>query len=162
MNRIDPEIGEQIARLIASLPSGYLLQQAKTKDQIEEWHKARKNQLLLAECWKAKYLVTGYYPVEDALSRQEISEPKAELIDRCVNEYKARWELCQVAEKYVKELHTSNLDRIASDASVAHLCWIAVNPKKGVFFLCLTLTPLSLCQSSLAYSLLQPSIWKLL
>lgn len=105
MNRTDPEIGEQIARLIASLPSDYLLQQAKTKDQIEEWHKARKNQLLLAECWKAKFLVKGYYPVEDALNRQEISEPKAELIDRCVNEYKARWELCQVTEKYVKELH---------------------------------------------------------
>ncbi|MGB8689040.1 MAG: hypothetical protein WCD53_17110 [Microcoleus sp.] len=106
MNRKTPEIGEQIAQLIASLPSDHLLQQAKTKDSIEEWHKARKTQILLAECWKAKWLVKGYHPVEEALNRQEISQQKAELINRCVNEYKARWELCQIAEKYVKKLHT--------------------------------------------------------
>ena len=106
MNRNPSEIGEQIAQLIASLPSDKLLKKAKTPDQIEEWHKARKTQLLLAECWKAKWLVKDYYPVEEALKRQEISQRKAELIDRCVNEYKARWELCQVAEKSVKRLHT--------------------------------------------------------
>ncbi|AFZ10810.1 hypothetical protein Osc7112_6707 (plasmid) [Oscillatoria nigro-viridis PCC 7112] len=27
-------------------------------------------------------------------------------MNSCVNEYKSRWELCKVAEKYVKKLHT--------------------------------------------------------
>jgi len=106
MNQKTPSIDEQIAQLIANLPSDRLLQQAKTPAQIEEWHKARKTQLLLAECWKSKWLVKDYYPVEEAVKRQEISQRKAELIYCCVNEYKARWELCEVAEKYVKKLHT--------------------------------------------------------
>ncbi|MEG4232869.1 hypothetical protein QUA40_12270 [Microcoleus sp. Pol11C3] len=106
MNQKTPEIYEQIAQLIASLPSERLLQQAKTPAQIEEWHKARQTQLLLAECWKSKWLVKEYYPLEEAVKRQEISQRKAELMNCCVNEYKARWELCEVAEKYVKKLHT--------------------------------------------------------
>jgi hypothetical protein len=48
MNQKIPEIDEQIAQLIASLPSDRLLQQAKTPAQIEEWHKARQTQILLA------------------------------------------------------------------------------------------------------------------
>ncbi|AFZ10875.1 hypothetical protein Osc7112_6787 (plasmid) [Oscillatoria nigro-viridis PCC 7112] len=106
MNRKNSEIGEQIAQLIASLPSDDLRQQAKTTAQIEEWDKARTTQLLLAKCWRAKWLVKDYYPVEEALEKKEISQRKAKLIDQQVNEYKARWELCQVAEKYVKKLHT--------------------------------------------------------
>jgi len=106
MNQKTPEIDEQIAQLIASLPSDDLLQQAKTPAQREEWDKARKTQLLLAECWRAKRLVKSYCPIEEALEKKEISQRKAELIDCCVNEYKARWELCQVAENYVKKLHT--------------------------------------------------------
>jgi len=106
MNQKIPEIDEQIAQLIASLPSSRLLQQAKTPAQIEEWHKARQTQLLLAECWKSKWVVQDYYPLEEAVKRQEISQRKAELMNCCVNEYKARWELCEVAEKYVKKLHT--------------------------------------------------------
>jgi len=105
MNQKIPEIDEQIAQLIASLPSERLLQQAKTPAQIEEWHKARQTQILLAECWKSKWLVKDYYPVEEAVKRQEISQRKAELINSCVNEKKARWELCQVAEEYVKRRH---------------------------------------------------------
>ncbi|HEY9296503.1 MAG TPA: hypothetical protein VIQ31_09035 [Phormidium sp.] len=54
MNRKNPEIGEQIAQRIASLPSDDLLKQAQTPAQIEQWYKARKIQLLLAECWRAK------------------------------------------------------------------------------------------------------------
>jgi hypothetical protein len=50
MNQKTSEIDEQIAQLIASLPSSRLLQQAKTPAQIEEWHKARQTQILLAEC----------------------------------------------------------------------------------------------------------------
>ncbi|MEG3875406.1 hypothetical protein [Microcoleus sp. Z1_B5] len=46
MNQKIPEIDEQIAQLIASLPSDRLLQQAKTPAQIEEWHKARQTPLL--------------------------------------------------------------------------------------------------------------------
>ena len=89
MNQKPPEIDEQIAQLIASLPSSRLLQQAKTPAQIEEWHKARQTQILLAECWKSKWLVKDYYPVEEAVKRQEISQRKAELINSCVNEKKA-------------------------------------------------------------------------
>jgi len=48
MNQKIPEIDEQIAQLIASLSSSRLLQQAKTPAQIEEWHKARQTQILLA------------------------------------------------------------------------------------------------------------------
>lgn len=106
MNQKPPEIGEQIAQRIANLPSDRLLQQAKTPAQREEWHKARQTQILLAECWKSKWLVQDYYPLEEAVKRQEISQRKAELMSCCVNEYKARWELCEVAEKYVKRLHT--------------------------------------------------------
>ncbi|MEG4343043.1 hypothetical protein QUB70_07075 [Microcoleus sp. A003_D6] len=105
MNQKIPEIYEQIAQLIASLPSDRLLQQAKTPAQIEEWHKARQTQLLLAECWKSKWLVQDYYPLEEAVKRQEISQRKAELMNCCVNEYKSRWELCEVAQKYVKKRH---------------------------------------------------------
>jgi hypothetical protein len=89
MNQKIPEIDEQIAQLIASLPSERLLQQAKTPAQIEEWHKARQIQIILAECWKSKWLVKDYYPVEEAVKRQEISQRKAELINSCVNEKKA-------------------------------------------------------------------------
>ncbi|MDB9513193.1 hypothetical protein PN499_18525 [Kamptonema animale CS-326] len=106
MNQKTREIDEQIAQLIASLPSDDLLQQAKTPAQIEEWYKARKTQLLLAECWRAKGLIKNYYPIEEALEKKEISQRKAKLINQQVNEYKARWELCQVAEKYVRKLHT--------------------------------------------------------
>ncbi|MEG4280404.1 MULTISPECIES: hypothetical protein [Microcoleus] len=67
MNRKNPEIGEQIAQRIASLPSDDLLKQAQTPAQIEEWYKARKIQLLLAECWRAKWLVKNYYPIEEVL-----------------------------------------------------------------------------------------------
>jgi hypothetical protein len=48
MNQKISEIDEQIVQLIASLPSSRLLQPAKTLAQIEEWHKARQTQLLLA------------------------------------------------------------------------------------------------------------------
>ncbi|MCW6051310.1 hypothetical protein K4039_14720 [Lyngbya sp. CCAP 1446/10] len=106
MNQKTLSIDEQIAQFIANLPSDRLLQQAKTSAQIEEGHKARQTQILLAECWKSKWLVKDYYPVEEAVKRQEISQRKAELMYCCVNEYKVRWELCQVAEKYVKRLHT--------------------------------------------------------
>jgi hypothetical protein len=89
MNQKTPEIYEQIAQLIASLPSDRLLQQAKAPAQIEEWHKARQTQILLAECWKLKWVVNDYYPLEEAVKRQEISQLKAELINSCVNEKKA-------------------------------------------------------------------------
>lgn len=67
MNRKNPEIGEQIAQRIASLSSDDPLKQAQTRTQIEEWYKARKIQLLLAEGWRAKWLVKNYYPIEEVL-----------------------------------------------------------------------------------------------
>jgi len=63
----NPEIGEQMAQYIASLPSDDLLKQAQTPNQIEECYKARKIQLLLAECWRAKWRVKNYYPIEEVL-----------------------------------------------------------------------------------------------
>lgn len=105
MNQADDTTLEKIAQFIATLPSDSLLQKAKTQAQKDEWHKSRETQILLAECWKAKWLVKHYYPIEEALERKEISQHKAELINRYVNEYKARWELCQSAEKYVKDFH---------------------------------------------------------
>ncbi|HEY9692452.1 MAG TPA: hypothetical protein V6D15_09615 [Oculatellaceae cyanobacterium] len=105
MNSKDCETLEQIAQLLALLPSDSLLQKAQTKDQIEEWHKARRTQSLLAEEWRAKLLVKQYHPIEEALDKQEISEQKAQLIILRVDEYEARWELCQVAEKYVADFH---------------------------------------------------------
>ncbi len=67
MNRKNPEIGEQIAQRIASLPRDDLLKQAQTSVKIEEGYKARKIQLFLAECWRAKWLVKNYYPIEEVL-----------------------------------------------------------------------------------------------
>ena len=48
MNQKISETDEQIVQLIASLPSDRLLQKDKTPAQIEEWHKARQTQILLA------------------------------------------------------------------------------------------------------------------
>jgi hypothetical protein len=67
MNRKNPKIGDQMTQRIASLPSDDILKQALIPTQREECYKARKIQLLLAECWRAKWLVKNYYPIEEVL-----------------------------------------------------------------------------------------------
>jgi hypothetical protein len=62
MNQKISEIDEQIAQLIASLPSSRLLQQAKTPAQIEEWHKARQTQILLALVLEIKVACSELLP----------------------------------------------------------------------------------------------------
>lgn len=97
---------EQIYQLLDSLPSEVLFQpDLMTPDQINEWHKTRSTQHLKAECWKSKFIQPGYYPIDEALDRKDISKCKAELIRLSVDELKARWELYQVAEKHVKNAH---------------------------------------------------------
>ena len=97
---------EQIYQLLDSLPSEVLFQpDLMTPDQINEWHKTRSTQHLIAECWKSKFIKPGYYPIDEALDRKDISKCKAELIRLSVEELKARWELYQVAEKHVKNAH---------------------------------------------------------
>lgn len=105
MDKADDATLEKIAQLIASLPSDSLLKKVKTQAQKDEWHKVQETQILLADCWRAKWIVKNYYPLEEALEQKKISQQKAELINLYVNEYKARWELCQAAEKYVKNFH---------------------------------------------------------
>lgn len=107
MNPENDQILQKIAQRIASLPSDDLLQKCQTQAQIDEWHKARKTQLLLAECWRAKFLVKNYYLIDEAVDRQKISQRKADIIALSIAELKSRWELCKIAETYVKELHSS-------------------------------------------------------
>ncbi len=101
------EILEQIAQLIASLPSDYLLQpDLMTDDQLNEWHESTKTQLLIAECWRAKFIVKRGDPIAEARDRKEISQHKHDLINLAVNRYKAQWEFIQQAEKYVRQGHS--------------------------------------------------------
>lgn len=107
MSLKESEIPEQIAQLIASLPSDYLLQpDLMTEDQINEWHQSRNTQLLIAECWKAKFIVKQGDPIAEALDRKEISQRKHDLINLAVNRYKAQWEFIQQVEKYVRQGHS--------------------------------------------------------
>ncbi|MCD8485689.1 MAG: hypothetical protein LRZ84_02785 [Desertifilum sp.] len=98
---------KNIAEVMANLPSESLLDKAITSAQKEEWKKVRETQELISEYWISKYVYKdiNYHPLEDALDCQQISHKKAELIAVYVNEYKARWDLCQVAAKYVEEFH---------------------------------------------------------
>ncbi|MBD2087920.1 hypothetical protein NDI49_23220 [Trichocoleus sp. ST-U3] len=108
MSLKENEILAQIAQLIASLPSDYLLQpDLMTKDQIREWHESRNTQLLIAECWEAKFIVKEGDPIAIALDKKEISKHKYELIWLTVDRYKAQWELGILAEPYLKKAHSA-------------------------------------------------------
>ncbi|MBD1899656.1 hypothetical protein NDI44_17715 [Trichocoleus sp. DQ-A3] len=106
MSLKENEMLEQIAQLIASLPSDYHLPYLRTDDQISEWHLSRNTQLLIAECWKAKFITKQGDPIAISLDRKEISKHKYELIWLTVNRYKAQWELVQIAEPYLKKTHS--------------------------------------------------------
>ena len=107
MSLKENEMLEQIAQLIASLPSDYLLQpDLMTDDQISEWQQSRNTQLLIAECWRAKFIVKQGDPIAEALDRKEISKHKYDLIWLTVNRYKTQLELVQIAEPYLKNTHS--------------------------------------------------------
>jgi hypothetical protein len=106
MNPGNHEINEKIAQLIASLPSDHLLQpDLMTEDQINEWQQLRNVQLLIAECWRAKFIIGQGDPIVEALDKKDISQHKYDLIWLKVKLNNAQWELCEFAGKYVKHAH---------------------------------------------------------
>ncbi len=118
MSLKDDEILEQIALLIASFPSYYLLQpDLMTDDQINEWDESRKIQTLLAECWRCKFITKQGDSIAEARDRKEISKHKYDLINLTVNRYKAQWELIEQGEKYVRQAH-SKLQNISTSANL--------------------------------------------
>ena len=106
MSLKDSEIIEEIAQLIENLPSDYLLQpDLLTEDQIKEWHQLRKDNILIAKTWRSHFHNQSDYFLDEAVDKKEISLHKRDLIVLMVKQYIARWELCQVAEEYVKSYH---------------------------------------------------------
>jgi hypothetical protein len=100
------EILEKIANLIAQLPSEELLKPDLTPDQIAEWEKCRRVQLLLAEEWGCRYVYKNHrYPIEEARDRGEITKAKARLYLAMIVETEKRWELVQAAEPLLREFH---------------------------------------------------------
>jgi hypothetical protein len=97
---------ENIANLIAQLPSDELLKTDLTPDQIAEWEKCRKVQLLLAEEWRCRYVYKNHrYPIEEARDRGEITKAKARLYLAMIVETEKRWELVQAADPLLREFH---------------------------------------------------------
>jgi hypothetical protein len=107
MTEISADELQQIAELIASLPSNALLARCRTEEQINEWHNYRKNHLLLAEGWRAEFIVCQGDPIGDALEKGEISKHRHDLLKQRVTLYKYQWALVKEANKYVAELHSA-------------------------------------------------------
>ncbi|MBW4681398.1 MAG: hypothetical protein KME19_14975 [Microcoleus vaginatus WJT46-NPBG5] len=105
MNELTESKLEQIAQLIATLPSDSLLEKCQTEEQINEWHNLRNTQLLIADCWQAEFILCQGDPIGNALDRQEISKDKHDMIKQRVILYKHQWELMQEANKYVEQWH---------------------------------------------------------
>ncbi|MGA9378558.1 MAG: hypothetical protein WBV73_07285 [Phormidium sp.] len=106
MTQNNVEILEQIAQLLENLPSEQLLQQAKTSEQIEEWHSQRKGNQILAECCRAEFITHCDAPIVQALDRKEIDRLKHDGIWLLVRQYKVLWEIVQLAEPDVKQVHS--------------------------------------------------------
>ncbi|MDJ0554134.1 MAG: hypothetical protein QNJ68_06790 [Microcoleaceae cyanobacterium MO_207.B10] len=106
MSQKEREVLEKIAQVMENLPSESLLAKCWTEEQKEEWQKARNIQVYLVECWRYKFIYNQVYPVPEAFNKPEVSKHKYDLIVLNVELYKAQWELIQVAEKYVKRVHT--------------------------------------------------------
>lgn len=105
MTQNNIEILEQIAQLLENLPSEQLLQQAKTSEQIEEWHSQRKGNQILAQCWRAKFITHCDALINQALDRKEIDQLKYDGIWLLVKQYKVLWDIVQLAEPDVKLVH---------------------------------------------------------
>ncbi|MFB2836734.1 hypothetical protein [Floridanema evergladense] len=106
MTQNNVEFLEQIAQLLENLPSEQLLPQAKTPDQIEEWQSQRRGNKILAECWRAKFISHCDAPINQALDRKEINQLKYDGIWLLVKQYKVLWDIVQLAEPYVKQVHS--------------------------------------------------------
>ncbi|MCL1463781.1 hypothetical protein [Argonema galeatum] len=106
MIKKDVEILEQIAQLIENLPSEHLLHQANTQYQIDEWHTMRKGNGIIAECWRAEFIVGQGDPIAQALDNKEIDKLKYDGIWLLVRHYKSLWEIVQLAEPDVKIVHS--------------------------------------------------------
>lgn len=100
------EILEQIAQVIETLPSEHLLHHAKTQDQIDEWHTIRKGNSIIAECWRSEFIKRNGDPLTGSLDNEEIDQLKYDGIWLLVRQYKALWDLVQLTEPYVKQLHS--------------------------------------------------------
>jgi hypothetical protein len=104
MNTQNRETLEKIAELMAHLPSDGLLKSDLTSDQIAEWEKCRKVQLLLAQQWRGRYVSnTPGYPIEEAGDRGEITKRQVKLYLLMVSELWERWQLVQVVEPSFKK-----------------------------------------------------------
>lgn len=107
MTEISEDELQQIAELIASLPSEALLARCRTEEQKNEWHEYRKNHLLLAEGWRAEFILCQGDPIGDALERGEISKDRHKLLKQRVILYRYQWALVKEANKYVADLHST-------------------------------------------------------
>ncbi|MCU0515500.1 MAG: hypothetical protein MUC60_01300 [Oscillatoria sp. Prado101] len=107
MTEISEDELQQIAEIIASLPSKALLDRCRKEEQINEWHNYRKNHLLLAEGWRAEFILCQGDPIGDALEKGEISKHRHDLLQQRVTLYKYQWALVKEANKYVAELHSA-------------------------------------------------------
>jgi hypothetical protein len=107
MSQNIPDELEKIGQLIASLPSKDLLQRCQTEAQRNEWQNYKKNQLLLAEAWKAEFILGQGDPIHDALTKQEISKHRHDMLQAKVLLYKQQWELIKAANQYVEQWHNT-------------------------------------------------------
>ena len=105
MSSKDIEFLEQIAQQIENLPSEHLLHQAKTQEQIDEWHSMRRGNKIIAECWRAKFIDRIGDPIYKAVDNKEIDQIKYDGIWLLVKQYKALWDIIQRTERDVKTLH---------------------------------------------------------
>jgi hypothetical protein len=103
MSEISDDELQQIAELIASLPSNALRDRCRTEEQFNEWQNYKKNHLLLAEGWISEFILCQGDPIGDALEKGEISKPRHDLLKQRVTLYKYQWALVKEANKYVAE-----------------------------------------------------------
>ena len=106
MTEISADELQQIAELIASLPSNALRDRCRTEEQFNEWQNYKKNHLLLAEGWISEFILCQGDPIGDALERGEISKHRHDLLQQRVTLYRYQWALVREANKYVAELHS--------------------------------------------------------
>lgn len=105
MSPMTPDESEKIAQLIASLPNDRLLEQCQTQQQQAEWHNARTNQQMIADCWRAKFMKEFGDPIADALEQGTISQHKHDLINLRVNLYREQWQLIKIAHPHIQAWH---------------------------------------------------------
>ena len=108
---------EKIAELMANLPGDEFLKSDLTLDQIAQWEKCRKVQLLLSQEWRCRYVSkTFVYPIAEAGDRGEITKRQVKLYGLMVRELWERWQLVQVAEPFFRQWYELvHAEVVASD-----------------------------------------------